>query len=383
MKFKLTEETKQHILAYTISGCIIAFVCFILRQNVALVSFFSTIGRSLTPFIWGILLALIMLPITHIVENKWLANVKWKKKTKRRVATAFSVIFLLAMITAFFSVLIPQIVSSFQTLAASIDGYMQTLWNFINQFSLDGEISEFLNRIYLYMREYILSLFSADSTFFQSIMTYSVNLVKGVGNFFIGLIIAVYLLIDSARWKNQLKKLVYSVINKDISNHIFYVGRLTQRMLNGFLFGKALDSLLIGVITAVVCAILQMPYTPLIAFIVGITNMIPFFGPFIGAVPCFFILLIINPIKSLEFLIFIVIIQQIDGNILGPYILGDSLGLPALWVMFAILLGGSSFGIVGMVLGVPLFSVVYTLVKEWTDKRMREKRIYLPKVTDD
>jgi predicted PurR-regulated permease PerM len=120
---------------------------------------------------------------------------------------------------------------------------------------------------------------------------------------------------------------------------------------------------------------MKIPYTPLIAFVIGITNMIPIFGPFIGAVPCVFILLIISPTKALEFIIFILILQQVDGNILGPYILGDSLGLPPVWVMFAIIVGGALWGVLGMFLGVPLFSVIYVLIKELINKRLSEKRI--------
>jgi predicted PurR-regulated permease PerM len=120
---------------------------------------------------------------------------------------------------------------------------------------------------------------------------------------------------------------------------------------------------------------MKIPYTPLIAFIVGITNMIPVFGPFIGAIPCAFILLIISPAKALEFVIFVIILQQVDGNILGPYILGDSMGLPPLWVMAAIIIGGAVWGVLGMFLGVPLFSVIYVLLREFVVKRLRERRI--------
>ena len=120
---------------------------------------------------------------------------------------------------------------------------------------------------------------------------------------------------------------------------------------------------------------MQIPYAPLISFIVGLTNMIPVFGPFIGAVPCVFILLIIDPFKALEFAVFILILQQVDGNILGPYILGDSMGLPTLWVMFAIIVGGSLFGIVGMFIGVPVFSVIYVLIRSWANQRLAKKDI--------
>ena len=148
-------------------------------------------------------------------------------------------------------------------------------------------------------------------------------------------------------------------------------------MFNSFVYGKALDSLIIGIICAICTGLMKMPYAVLISFVIGITNMIPVFGPFIGAIPCIFILLIISPYKALEFSIFVLILQQIDGNIIGPRILGDSLGLPALWIMFAIIIGGATFGIVGMFLGVPIFSVIYYLVSNRVNQALREKRIHI------
>ena len=194
---------------------------------------------------------------------------------------------------------------------------------------------------------------------------------------FIGLIIMFYLLLDEEKFKHQVKKLAYGAFPEKAGDEIMYVGRLSVRMFNSFIAGKAVDSLIIGIVCWLVVTILQMPYAPMIGFIVGITNMIPVFGPFIGAIPCLIILLIINPWQSLEFLIFIIILQQIDGNIIGPHILGDSMGLPTLWVMFAIIVGGALFGVVGMFLGVPIFSVIYTLVANALNRRMMENQIDL------
>ena len=146
-------------------------------------------------------------------------------------------------------------------------------------------------------------------------------------------------------------------------------------MFYKFFFGKAMDSLIIGILCYICCTFMRMPYAVMIAVIVGITNVIPVFGPFLGAIPCMIILVMINWVKALEFMVFIVILQQIDGNIIGPYILGDAVGLPTLWVMFAIIVGGALFGVVGMFLGVPTFAVIYTLIKEWTHNRLESKKL--------
>ena len=165
--------------------------------------------------------------------------------------------------------------------------------------------------------------------------------------------------------------MIYAICGRGTSNKIFYVAKLTSKMFNSFIFGKALDSLIIGIICWVGTAILKVPYSTLISFVIGITNMIPVFGPFIGAIPCIFILIFINPISAIEFSIFVLALQQVDGNIIGPKILGGSLGLPALWVMFAIIVGGGLFGVIGMFLGVPLFSVIYVLIRDAVNNKIR------------
>jgi predicted PurR-regulated permease PerM len=207
------------------------------------------------------------------------------------------------------------------------------------------------------------------------VVTYSVSLVRGVFNFLIGMIIAVYLLSDSERFISQAAAVCYSLLPKRSADRVIEVANLSGQMLNRFIFGKLLDSLIIGIFCYIMTELLTIPYAPLISFIVGITNMIPVFGPFIGAVPAIFILLIIQPSKALEFAIFIIILQQIDGNIIGPYILGDSMGLPPIWIMFAIIVGGAVGGVLGMFLGVPIFSVIYLLFTRFIKRQLAEKNI--------
>ena len=156
---------------------------------------------------------------------------------------------------------------------------------------------------------------------------------------------------------------------------LIQLSRLTSRMFNSFIIGKMIDSLIIGVICFIGMLIMRLPFAVLISFIVGLTNMIPVFGPFIGAVPGIFILFIVDPIYSLIFAVFVLLLQQFDGNILGPMILGDQLGLPSLWVMFSIIVGGGMFGILGMFLGVPVFAVLYVVVRGFVSGRLKEKNI--------
>ena len=375
MKTPWTTETQNRIREYTISGIIIATVCFAFFHWSEIASFLGTIWKALSPFIWGFCIAFILSPLCRMCEERWLAAVNISPKLKRVVSVTVSLIVFILVITMFFVILIPQLSSSFEMLMDSMDGYIGTVQNFLDKFSQNKELDEILLKLYENLRENMVGWLSSTSSIVSKLLSYSVTFVKGIINFLVGIIIAVYLLIDKERWKRQGKKIIYSMMSVENAENVFHVMRLTAQMLDSFIFGKALDSLIIGIAAAVCCSLMKIPYTPLIAFIVGLTNMIPVFGPFIGAVPCAFILLIISPTKALEFIIFVLILQQIDGNILGPYILGDSMGLPPVWIMFAIIIGGALWGVIGMFLGVPIFSVIYVLAKDLIERRLKERRI--------
>jgi predicted PurR-regulated permease PerM len=190
-----------------------------------------------------------------------------------------------------------------------------------------------------------------------------------------GLIIALYILCDRERFYIQIKKVAYTLFSEPVVKQMRDLAKLSSKMFNSFIVGKIVDSLIIGIICYVGMSLIGFDFALLISFIVGCTNVIPVFGPFIGAVPGFVILLIVNPLDSLWFLVFIFALQQFDGNILGPMILGDSMGIPTLYVMFAILVGGGFFGIPGMFLGVPIFSIIYVVVKASVEKQLEKKQI--------
>ena len=209
----------------------------------------------------------------------------------------------------------------------------------------------------------------------NAILMYSVIFAKSVMNFLIGMIIALYILLDEVNLKRQMKKVLYALLPEKTTKGILRTTRLTINTFNSFVAGKAVDSLIIGILCYIILSFMKMPYTPLISVVVGVTNMIPVFGPFLGAVPSILILLLVDPFKALEFSIFILILQQVDGNIIGPRILGGAVGLPTLYVMFAIIIGGALFGIVGMFIGVPVFSVIFVLVSEFIHRQLDKKNI--------
>lgn len=375
---KLDPNLKANISAFTISGILIVLFYLIIKNLPAIGNGIGVMLKALMPFLIGMLLALIMTPLRRWIEKKVMKNVRWRARTKRRVATLLCLIVVLLVLAAFFAIIMPQLISSLKSFAENLQSYIDSIEKALAKLSVsDPELRDNIQKMIRTGSDQLTSWLTGAQGGLTKIISFSVSVVKNIINFFIGLIIMFYLLLDEEKFKHQVKKLAYGAFPEKAGDEIMYVGRLSVRMFNSFIAGKAVDSLIIGIVCWLVVTILQMPYAPMIGFIVGITNMIPVFGPFIGAIPCLIILLIINPWQSLEFLIFIIILQQIDGNIIGPHILGDSMGLPTLWVMFAIIVGGALFGVVGMFLGVPIFSVIYTLVANVLNRRMMENQIDL------
>ena len=207
------------------------------------------------------------------------------------------------------------------------------------------------------------------------------KLLSSIWNIVLGLIVSVYLLLDKEKFYAISKKIVCAMFSKKTADRIFELTYRSNNTFGRFLSGKIIDSAIIGVISFILFTIAKMPYVVLISVIVGITNIIPFFGPFIGAVPCFVLILFESPMKALIFLALIFFIQQLDGNVIGPKILGDSIGISAFWILFSILVAGEIFGFMGMIIGVPLFAVIYSIIKENIEYRLKEKN--LPTDTED
>ena len=378
MNFKLKPETKEAVIAFSLSGIlIVSFYLLISNMNIV-TDALGTVIKVLMPFLYGIFFSFLLMPLRELVEHKWLKDKKMSQSGKRKLAVLVCMVFMILVIVGFFSVLIPQMSSSIQAFVRNISHYLsnaETLLANINGYAPDlvTKLSQMLSDLADMLTDSLTDL----SGGFGGIVTTISSVVNGVINFFIGIIITIYLLMDSEKFALQLKRIIYALFPAKVGNNIGHVTHLATDMFYKFFSGKALDSLIIGVICYICCTVMRMPYAVMIAVIVGVTNVIPVFGPFLGAIPCFIILVMIDWVKALEFVVFIVILQQIDGNIIGPYILGDAVGLPTLWVMFAIIVGGALFGIVGMFLGVPTFAVVYTLVREWTHDRLSEKQLHI------
>ena len=196
-----------------------------------------------------------------------------------------------------------------------------------------------------------------------------------VMNFFVGCVVAVYVLMSKEVFLRQIKKIIYAFSSKDGAAMIIEILKHSNEIFGGFISGKFIDSLIVGILCYIGCVIMAMPYVALISVIIGVTNIIPFFGPYIGLIPSAFLIMLYDPWKGLIFIVFILILQQVDGNYIGPKILGNSTGLSPFWIIVAIRLGGGLFGVLGMLLGVPTFAVIYYLIKSFVNYRLENKGI--------
>jgi predicted PurR-regulated permease PerM len=376
MKFKLEHSLQTTILGFTISGLLIVVFALIVMNFQIVLDAFNHLAGLLLPFIVGFALAFLMSPFQNIIEKNLLKDVKLTRKFKRIISTALSLIFTLSVLIGLFIIVTPQLISSINTLIEQIPSYIDStsaaLNQLINQLNIEQEASAFLQDV---SDDILQSINQLGRDVLPSLLSMSINLLTILFRFVVGIIIAVYMLLEKERFLNQVSKLTLALFSKEDATFIFRISSLANDKFNKFIYGKTIDSTIVGVISFIVMSLLQWPYALLISVIIGITNMIPVFGPFIGAVPGFLILFIVSPTTALWFIFFIVILQQIDGNIIGPKILGDSLGLPTLWIMFAIIAGGGLFGIIGMFLGVPIFAVIYVIVKETVLFKLKDKGI--------
>ncbi len=376
MKFKFEPTLKNTILGFTISGILIVTFTLIALNFNLVISAIGSISALLLPFIVGFTLAFLMSPLQNFIEKRLLKNLSLKQRFKRIISTFFSLVFTLSVLIGLFVVVTPQLISSINTLIDQIPSYIDSTNAFIDQLiaqlNIEAEATLFLQDI---TAEILQNINQLGREFLPNLLSMSINLLTLIFRLIVGIIIAVYMLLEKERFANQVSKLVLAIVPSDDAKIVFKVSNLAKDKFNQFILGKTVDSIIVGIISFVFMSLLQWPYALLISVIIGITNMIPVFGPFIGAVPGVLILFIVSPSTALWFILFIIVLQQIDGNIIGPKILGDSLGLPTLWIMFAIIVGGGFFGILGMFLGVPVFAVIYVIIKETVALKLKDKGI--------
>ena len=387
-KFKKNEKYASIAFYAVISVIICAAVIMCIFKFDTIRQYIKSFFAAIAPLTYGFVFAYLFNPIMNRYEKTLFAFKKAKKdmhKLRRTLSIIMTVITILAVFSIILYAVIPQAIYSFENLGTQLNSYITNIQHFADGFvqkHSERFLGERYDSISKLMEEYGISLsikdiLSNSYSFLQNAFNYVIDyggmIVNEVINVLLGLIVAVYFLVFKERICAQTKKLLCAILNRRAYLNTVRLARYTHKTFGGFIVGKLIDSVIIGLLTFFVLWIFKIPYYPLLAVIIGVTNIIPTFGPIFGGIFGALLLLIAAPDKVILFLIIVFVIQQLDGNIIGPKILGNTIGISSLWVVIAIFVFGSFFGFTGMIVGVPATAIIYVLVKQWSERRLRHK----------
>ena len=376
---------------YAFLVVIVSALCILAVTNYTTVlNIIKNLLSTLTPFIWGGCLAYILNPVLKTCER--ILNAIFKDRLSRRarrtIGMLLTYIFAIALLAVLLQIILPQIIDSIKNLIPQITAWINTLPVILNDLATRYQLginqltqTQTITMIWNNIQTTITGFISVLTTLIPQLFQLTTSLVGSLLNVLIGIILSVYLLASKELFYAHAKKLGYALFPKRVMDKLLEITHTSNNIFTGFIVGKIVDSTIIGILCFIVMALFNWPYAMLISVIVGVTNVIPYFGPFIGAIPSILLLLIIDPRTAVMFGIFILILQQLDGNIIGPKILGDSTGLSAFWVVFSITLFSAIMGPIGMLIGVPTFAVIYSLIRDFAEWRLKTKN--MATATDD
>lgn len=384
---KLKQQFSQGLtLLLVVIVCLLIYFALLRLEKISNV--IHLVLGILKPIIYGFAIAYLLNPIVKKVDehlipyiNKHFPNSKKAAQISRGTGIFIAVILLISIITALCNMMLPELYKSIWNMVSTVPSQLNTAVDQITKMmSKDTTTGQLFTNVLMQATDFIQNWMKTDlleqvNVVMSNLTVGVINIVKELFNGIIGIIISVYVLWGKEVFSQQAKKIVYAIFKPNSANMILHLTIKSNEIFGGFIIGKIIDSVIIGILCFIGLSILKMPYTLLVSVIVGVTNVIPFFGPYIGAIPSAILITLSNPIKGLYFLIFILILQQIDGNIIGPKIIGNSTGLSAFWVVFSILLGGGLFGIPGMILGVPTFAVLSYIVTMLINHNLEKKNL--------
>ena len=390
---KQKEKMNWNIKPYLAMGLIALLVIVLSISFFFLIYRYQGVSRNvgamfsiLQPVTIGLVLAYLISPIVNFEERHLLPlaldkmkSEKKARKTVRAVSIITALVFVGVIIGVLLQMVIPELYRSINgmidTMPKQVSNFMDWITAYVNE---DSEIAGYLEMALTKGTEFFENWAKTD--FLPQTRNLIAGLTSGViiavrllFHVIIGIILSIYILMSKEALIGQSKQIVYALFSGKRANRIIRTVHKSNEIFGGFISGKILDSAIIGILCFLCLYVMKMPYVVLVSVIVGVTNVIPFFGPYLGAVPSAILIMLANPIKGLYFIIFILVLQQVDGNIIGPKILGDSTGLSSFWVVFAILVGGGLFGVPGMIIGVPLLAVIFYIIRNALDNVMEKK----------
>lgn len=373
----------------TLFGVVAASIVlfFVLSNMNVIFGWIVKIFGLLTPIFLGVMFAYLLNPLVKLIEKfftkqvvdylykKVFKKAKRKEKLPRMFAIFITYTLAIVIIVLFIKFVIPSLFDSLNLMLSNIPVYINNIYDYLKDIlKSNSELMSLVDKMNTNITDFVGSLMIPSMDTVMTNITVGISsFVKWIINIVIGLIVSVYLIYDKDSFVGGTKKVLRAFLPKKIYETTMTTLGYVDKIFGGFMVAKIIDSILIGLITFAIISIFQIPYALIISVIVGITNIIPYFGPFIGAIPCAILLFLINPTKSLTFIVLILLIQQFDGNILGPKLIGDRTGMKSFWVLFAILLFGGLFGFMGMIFGVPVFAVIYSVAGNFVNKKLAKK----------
>jgi predicted PurR-regulated permease PerM len=387
---RIKKQLNRVVGIFVIIAASIAFYFLLLRAT-GLSDVIGKILDILEPILMGLIFAYILNPMANFAEGiayrflqKDPKNQKYVKSKARALGIVFAYLVAIAVLAAILGIVVPQLFTSIRDLAVSLPSQLNSfVVNFADRVSnnnllagwsdtLTDLVDQATDSFVTWLRQ---NLLQQTNALMSSVTAGVINFFGVLFNILIGMIVAIYVLMSKEQFAGQIKKSLYALMKPENANLVLHITRKSNDIFGGFIIGKIIDSAIIGVLCFVAMSVLNMPYTLLVSVIVGVTNVIPFFGPYIGGIPCCILIMLSDFRTGIYFIILILVIQQLDGNIIGPKIIGNSTGLSPFWVIFSILLGKGLFGFVGMLFGVPTFAVIYYIVSMIIDQKLYYKKL--------
>lgn len=383
---KLTFKTDVYKKIF-LTGLALLFVAYLFINSRSIFSGLGVLLGICAPFILGGVIAFIMKIPLNFLEDKVFDKIKNEKfqKHKRTISIALSFIVIILVFFIITAVIVPQLINSFNELRKSLPSFLQMAIDktreipYLNNYSdrLQAEYDNLSwNEIFNRVKGFVKSDENSSHILNSALSTAS-SILGGLVSFFLALITSIYILADKERLGYQATRICYSCFNNKVANKILHVAHLLHENFFGFIRGQLTVSTFIGIATFIACLILRMPNAATIGVIVGVTDLIPIIGPFLGGAMAFVMIVIEDPTKGLIFIALVIILQQVESNLVYPKLVGNEVGLPSLWTLMAITIGGSLFGVVGMWGFIPLASTIYALIKEYTEYKIKEKNLDL------
>ena len=387
---------RKKLISYVFAACVVIVFYFLLKNSRSVSAAVEHVNKVLQPIMIGFVMAFLMNPIMGFFEKRLDTVLKkickteeGAKKANRTLSSILALIILTGIVVFIIATIVPNLISTIIYLVNHIEEQIAGVLDWCNEITKgryeeslmrakDNNIGDLVDKAMGFLNQYV----DYDESDMMSLVTNSVLTVgKLIVNIIIGMFVSVYVLVSKETFKAQAKKLICGIFVPKYSNIILEISRKSADIFYGFIIGKIIDSIVIGIICYIGCLIMSMPYPVLVSVIVGVTNIVPVFGPYIGAVPTVIIIFLTEPMQGIYFLIFVLILQQIDGNLIGPKILGDSTGISSFWVVFAVVVGAGFFGVGGMIVAVPIVAIIYYIIGRIADYLVEKRN--LPKETSE